>query len=88
MPKGWPVMSARTLETMMLVEVPTSVTRPPISEAKDIGIRRSEAGVPVLRPSWSATGMKIASAPMFLVKTDRPITAPASAGTCRRGVRK
>ncbi len=64
------------------------MTSPPISEAKDIGIISSEAGVPVLRPSWSATGMKIASAPMFLVKTDRPITAPASAGTCRLGFRR
>ena len=38
MPNGWPLSSARSRDTMMLGEVPTSVTMPPSSEPNAIGI--------------------------------------------------
>ena len=66
----------------MLGEVPISVTSPPSSEAKAIGISRAEGGVPVRRASCKATGMKMASAPIFFVTTEAAMTAATSAGTC------
>jgi hypothetical protein len=86
MPKGWPSSSARMRETMMLGEVPTSVISPPSSEPKAIGMRRLDTGVPLRRATWSAIGMKIARAPMFLTIADRKVTAPVSTTTCAQGV--
>ena len=86
--KGLPRMSARTLETMMLGEVPTSVTRPPVSDAKAIGISNAEGEVLWRRATCMAIGMKIASAPTFLVTIDRTSTQPASAGTWMAVVRR
>ncbi len=87
MAKGWPVMSCRIFETMMLGEVPTRVTRPPISEPKAIGIRSWETDVPFLRETCAAIGMNMASAPTFFVTIDKSVTAPTSTKTCRRAVR-
>ena len=70
----------------MLGEVPTSVIRPPSSEPKAIGISRQEGDVPVRRASWNATGIKIASAPMFLTKADSSVTDATSTSTCERVV--
>ncbi len=67
---------------MMLGEVPTSVTRPPSSEAKAMGISSAEGGVPVRRASWSATGIRIASAPTFFVTMESTSTDPAMTVTC------
>lgn len=49
--KGSPPSSSRTRETMTLGEVPTRVTMPPSSEAKAIGIRKTEGDFPSLRAS-------------------------------------
>ena len=57
-------------------------------EADAIGIRSAEGEVLVRRASCSATGMKIASAPTFLVAIDSSITNPASTGTCTCTVRR
>ena len=42
MPNGSPTISSRTRDTMMLGEVPTSVTMPPSSEPNAIGIRSAD----------------------------------------------
>ena len=86
MPNGLPTTSSRTRETMMLGEVPTKVMMPPSREANAIGINRAEGDDPVRRANCSATGMKMASAPMFLVNTDISATAPARMGTWVRSV--
>ena len=78
--KGLPNMSALTLAMMMLGEVPTSVTRPPTSEAAAIGISSEEGEVLWRRASWSAIGMKIASAPTFFVAIESSSTQPDSTG--------
>ena len=72
----------------MLGEVPTSVTNPPIIEAAAIGISSAEAGVLLRRASCSASGMKMASAPTFLVTIESSIVHPTSAGTCTLVLRK
>jgi hypothetical protein len=84
--KGSPPSLSRICETMMLGEVPISVMRPPSSEAKDMGMRSAEGEVPFFFASWKATGMSIASAPIFLTKAARTATLEVSAITCRRGV--
>ena len=66
----------------MLGEVPTSVTIPPISEPKAMGISMKDRGVPVRRDSCAATGISMASAPTFLVIIDRTVTAETSTVTC------
>ncbi len=71
--------------TMMLGEVPTSVTMPPSSAANAIGINSSETEMLFLRASWNATGISIASAPMFFTKADSSATEPASTATCAVG---
>ena len=43
MPNGLPAMSSRIRETMMFGDVPTSVTSPPSSAPKAIGISETEA---------------------------------------------
>ena len=82
MPKGSPVSSWRTRETMMLGEVPISVTMPPSSAANDIGISSADTGRSCRRASWNATGIIIASAPMFFTTAESTMTVPASATTC------
>ena len=64
----------------MLVDVPTRVTSPPSSETNDIGMSRLEGEVFVSRATRSATGIRIASAPTFLVGMDRRAVAAASTG--------
>ena len=59
---------------MMLGEVPTRVTMPPSSEPKAIGMRKLEGGVLVRRAIWNATGIIIASAPIFFTKADSTVT--------------
>ena len=51
MPNGSPSSSSRTRDTMMLGEVPTSVTMPPSSEPNAIGIRKIEAACRCVRAS-------------------------------------
>ena len=75
-------MSSRTRETMMLGDVPTSVTMPPSSAANDIGISSAETGLLLRRASWNATGISIANAPMFFTKAESSATVPDSAITC------
>ena len=70
-------------DTMTLGEVPISVIVPPSSEPKAIGISRQEGDVPVRRASWKATGISMASAPMFLTKAESSVTAPTSTMTMR-----
>ena len=69
---------ARTRETMMFGEVPISVIRPPSSEPKAIGIRKTEGDTPERRANWKAIGIMIASAPMFLTKADSTVTTTTS----------
>ena len=70
MRNGSPPSSARTPATTMLGEVPISVVRPPSSDAKAIGIRKTEAETFERSANWKAIGIMIASAPMFLTKAD------------------
>lgn len=65
----------------MLGEVPTRVTSPPKSEAKDIGISRRDGAVPVRRGARRATGIMMVRAPTFLVAIDSGATAATTAGT-------
>ncbi len=58
----------------MLGEVPTSVIRPPSSDPNAIGMRKHEGEAWERRANWNATGIIIASAPMFLTKADRIVT--------------
>ena len=75
---GSPSNSSRTRDTMMLGEVPIRVTMPPSSEPKAIGIRKRDGEVLVRRAIWKATGIIIASAPMFLTKAESTVTTPTS----------
>ena len=52
----------------MLGEVPISVTSPPSSAPKAIGIRNTEGEMLERRANLNAIGIMIASAPMFLTK--------------------
>ena len=83
---GLPTASSRTWLTMMLVEVPTSVTKPPSSDMNAMGIRSDAGEVLVLRASRSAVGIRIARAPTFLVGIDNRAVAPARTGTCTAAV--
>ncbi len=65
----------------MLGEVPTRVQMPPSSEAKDIGISTRDGATPIRRAAFSAEGISMARAPMFLVVSDRPVTEKTRAGT-------
>ncbi len=65
------------------------MTRPPSIEADAIGISSADGAVLMRQASCSTTGMKIASAPRFLVAIDSSITDSTSTGTCtvrRHGV--
>ena len=82
MANGSPVISWRTRETRMFGDVPTSVTMPPSSEPNAIGIRSIEGEVSFFRASWNATGISIASAPMFFTNPESKATVPVSTITC------
>src|SRR5579859_8288888 len=76
---------------MMFGDVPTRVTSPPRSEAKDIGMSRLEGEVLVRRAVCRAMGISMARAPTFLVAIDRIAVATTNTGTWllavfRRGV--
>ncbi len=47
---------------------------PPSSEPNAIGISMAEGGVPLRRAGWKATGIIIASAPIFFTKPDKAAT--------------
>ena len=79
---GLPIVSWRTSLTIMLVEVPTSVDSPAISEMNDIGISSADTELPSCRPTLIAVGIRIVSAPTFLVTIDNRAVAPVMAGTC------
>ncbi len=66
---------------MMLVEVPTSVTKPPSRDMKDIGIRSDDGEVLVERLTLRATGIMMARAPTFFVSMDKSAVAPDRTGT-------
>ncbi len=68
----------------MLGEVPTSVTSPPSSEPNAIGIRKRDGEASERRANWKATGIMIASAPMFLMKAESTVTAVTSSDHLRR----
>jgi hypothetical protein len=68
--------------TITFGDVPTSVIKPPMSEPKASGIRSCDGEVPERLASWNATGMRIASAPTFLMKVDSRITARTRVKTC------
>ena len=82
MRNGSPVICSRMRETITLGEVPIRVISPPSSEPNASGISTRDAGFSVRRATCSAIGMKIASAPMFLMKADSAVTAEASTATC------
>src|SRR5271165_5708836 len=71
----------------MFGEVPINVIEPPSSEAKLSGIRNSDGERSLRRATWNATGIKIASAPTFLTKAERPATQAVSTPTCREADR-
>jgi len=64
----------------------STVTKPPRKDANAIGIKMREAGRPDFRAYCNATGITMASAPIFFVTIDSSITAPASAGICSDGL--
>ena len=70
---------------MTLGEVPTSVMRPPSSEAKAIGIRNTEGETPERLAIWKAIGIIMASAPMFFTKADSTVTMATRTSSCVRG---
>ena len=69
----------------MLGGVPTSVTRPPSSEAKASGIRTTEGRFPAWRAIRSAVGISTASAPTLLMNAESPAATPEVAAICRVG---
>ncbi len=86
MPKGWPTISSRTRDTMMLGEVPIWVINPPSSDPKAIGIRNIEGDTPDFRAIWKAIGIMMASAPMFFTNALSTVTTVTSRINCARGV--
>jgi hypothetical protein len=70
----------------MFGEVPINVIEPPRREAKLSGIKNSEGERSLRRATWT-TGMKIASAPTFFTKADKPATQAARTPTCNDGER-
>src|SRR5437763_15140809 len=71
----------------MFGDVPINVIEPPSRDAKASGIRNSEGERSLRRATWNATGIKIASAPTFFTKAERPATQAASTPTCKEGDR-
>ena len=62
----------------MLGEVPISVISPPSSDANDIGIRKTDGEVFDFFAIWNATGISIATAPMFFTSAEAKPTLPVS----------
>jgi len=58
------------------------VISPPSSEPKASGISTREAGFWLRRATCTAIGMKIASAPTFLMNAESTVTAETSTATC------
>src|SRR3546814_12998493 len=56
-----------------------------LHDALPICISRLDGDVPVRRAIWNATGMSMASAPMFFTMAERMVTVPTSPRTCSRG---
>ena len=71
---------------MMFGEVPISVIKPPTSAQNDIGIRTRWAPVLCRRASCIATGIRIASAPIFFITADISATVPPNTAIWRTGV--
>src|SRR3954454_2260184 len=67
---------------MMLGEVPTRVMRPPSSEPNDIGIRKQDGDAFDFFAIRKATGIIIASAPIFLTIAERKVTEPTRTNSC------
>jgi hypothetical protein len=84
MPKGSPVICSRTRETMILGDVPTSVMRPPSSEANDIGIRNTDGEVLDFLAILSAAGINMARAPMFFTIAESNPTEEMRTVSCHR----
>ena len=82
MRNGSPVICSRICDTTMLGEVPIRVIRPPSREPNASGMSTRDTGFWVRRATCIAIGMKMASAPMFLMKADSAVTADASTATC------
>ena len=82
MVKGWPTISPRTRETMMLGEVPIWVISPPSRAPKDIGIRKQEGDAFDRFAIWKAIGIMMASAPTFFTKAERMVTVATSTNIC------
>lgn len=79
--KGSPAICSRSRATMMFGDVPISVTIPPSSEPKAIGINRLDGVLPVLRTIKKATGISMVRAPMFFTKPESTVTVPTSTAT-------
>ncbi len=69
----------------MFGEVPIIVIVPPSSEPKAIGIRKYEGEIFVRRASWKATGISMASAPIFFTKPAISVTEPTRSRITLRG---
>ncbi len=77
-----PVRSARTRDTTTFGDVPTCVISPPISDPNAIGIKNTEGCTFERRANWNATGIMIASAPMFFMKAERMVTVTTRRASC------
>ena len=69
----------------MLGGVPTSVTRPPRSEAKASGMRMADGPIPPWRDIRIAVGIRTASAPTLLMNAESPAASPEVAAIWRVG---
>jgi hypothetical protein len=78
------VISSRPRDTMMFGEVPICVISPPNSDAKDIGISNIDGETADTRAVCMATGIMIASAPIFLTKAESNTTMPTRVTSCVR----
>ena len=72
----------------MFGEVPICVIRPPSSEAKAMGIRNIDGETRDFRAIWKATGIIIASAPIFLMNAESTATIATRISSCTRGPRR
>ena len=79
-----PVISSRSRETTMFGEVPIWVIRPPRRAANAMGIRNFEAGVPDFLANWKASGIMMASAPIFLMKAESTATETSRSASWAR----
>ena len=68
----------------MLGDVPTSVIKPPSSDANAMGIRKTDGEASFFFAIWNEAGISIASAPMFLTSAEATPTDPVSTSSCPR----